>query len=411
MLAGLNHFIDHAFYLKIMPPYLPWHLLLVYLSGLLEIALGILLLIPKFTHIAAWGLIALLIAVFPANIHMAVNHELFPEYRAMTLWLRLPLQVVLMAFSYWYTLAVGPERDGPLPDPGAVLTSILMPLPAREYMRDARKTSQLNLSFEIHGTGNPILFLHGLGASIYSWRYLVPLAEQHQLIFIDLKGFGASPKPLDKPYSAQDQADLIHEFIVRHDLRNLVVVGHSFGGGVALLTALKLSGERSDRLSGLVLIDSAGYKQHLPGYINVLRTPILGPLLLDLLSSERQARSILRLAYYDRSKITREQVAAYAAPIDSPGGRHALVQTANQIIPPNIEEITSHYKNISVPTLILWGRQDRIVPLKIAQQLDVAITNSRLVILESCGHIPQEEKPTETIGIIAGFLMALNKPT
>jgi uncharacterized membrane protein len=109
VLAGFNHFINPGFYLKIMPPYLPWHLLLVYLSGFLEIALGILLPIPKFTHIAAWGLIVLLIAVFPANIHMALNHELFPEYRAMTLWLRLPLQFVLMALSYWSTLPVVPR--------------------------------------------------------------------------------------------------------------------------------------------------------------------------------------------------------------------------------------------------------------------------------------------------------------
>ena len=108
VLAGVNHFINPGFYLKIMPPYLPWHLLLVYLSGFLEIALGILLLIPKLTHIAGWGLIALLIAVFPANIHMAVNHELFPEYRAVSLWLRLPLQFVLMALSYWSTLPVVP---------------------------------------------------------------------------------------------------------------------------------------------------------------------------------------------------------------------------------------------------------------------------------------------------------------
>ncbi len=110
VLAGVNHFINPGFYLKIMPPYLPWHLVLVYLSGFLEIALGILLPIPKFTHLAAWGLIALLIAVFPANIHMAVNHELFPEYRAMTLWLRLPLQLVLMALSYWCTLPVVPRK-------------------------------------------------------------------------------------------------------------------------------------------------------------------------------------------------------------------------------------------------------------------------------------------------------------
>lgn len=107
VVAGFNHFINPNFYLKIMPPYLPWHLLLVYLSGVFEIVLGVLLLLPKFTHFAAWGLIALLLAVFPANIHMAINHELFPEYGAVSLWLRLPLQVVMMAWAYWYTLPVG----------------------------------------------------------------------------------------------------------------------------------------------------------------------------------------------------------------------------------------------------------------------------------------------------------------
>ena len=103
VLAGLNHFREQDFYLKIMPPYLPWHLFLVYLSGFFEIALGILLLIPRQGHLAAWGLIALLVAVFPANIHMAVNAELYPEFSSTALWARLPLQAILIAWAYWYT--------------------------------------------------------------------------------------------------------------------------------------------------------------------------------------------------------------------------------------------------------------------------------------------------------------------
>jgi uncharacterized membrane protein len=101
-LAGLNHFLNHEFYVRIMPPYMPWHLLLVYLSGVCEIVLGALLLVPKLERMAAWGLIALLIAVFPANIHMAVHPELFPTFSAMGLWIRLPLQAVLIAWAYWY---------------------------------------------------------------------------------------------------------------------------------------------------------------------------------------------------------------------------------------------------------------------------------------------------------------------
>jgi uncharacterized membrane protein len=102
VLAGLNHFRNPDFYVNIMPPYLPWHLFLVYLSGFFEIALGALLLVPRRERIAAWGLIALLVAVFPANIHMAIHAELYPEYSPIALWARLPLQGVLIAWAYWY---------------------------------------------------------------------------------------------------------------------------------------------------------------------------------------------------------------------------------------------------------------------------------------------------------------------
>ncbi len=103
VLAGINHFINADFYLRMMPSYLPAHLFLVYLSGVFEGVLGILLLIPKFTQLAAWGLIALLVAVFPANIFMAQHAELFSEFSRTALYLRLPVQIVLIAWVFWFT--------------------------------------------------------------------------------------------------------------------------------------------------------------------------------------------------------------------------------------------------------------------------------------------------------------------
>ncbi len=103
VLAGVNHFLRPEFYVRIMPPYLPWHLELVYLSGLFEVVLGILLLIPRFSSLAAWGLIALLVAVFPANVHMALNAPNYPAFHPILLWIRLPLQGVLIAWAYWFT--------------------------------------------------------------------------------------------------------------------------------------------------------------------------------------------------------------------------------------------------------------------------------------------------------------------
>jgi uncharacterized membrane protein len=115
ILGGLYHFINPALYLRMMPPYLPWHLFLVYLSGFFETALGSLLFAPRYTRLAAWGLIALLVAVFPANVQMAINPQQFPEIPPYALWLRLPLQAVLIAWAYTLTRSSSgsDERDRP----------------------------------------------------------------------------------------------------------------------------------------------------------------------------------------------------------------------------------------------------------------------------------------------------------
>ena len=101
--AGAYHFINPDFYVSIMPPYLPWRLELVYVSGILEMVLGAMLFVRQARVLAAWGLIALIIAVFPANIHMAVHPDLFPNFSPIALWARLPLQGVLIAWAYWLT--------------------------------------------------------------------------------------------------------------------------------------------------------------------------------------------------------------------------------------------------------------------------------------------------------------------
>ncbi len=101
--AGINHFRTPDSYVTMMPNYLPLHLELVYLSGIGEVTWGFLILVPKYTRIAAWSLIILLIVIFPANIHMALNPAEFPGIPPVALWLRLPLQGVLIFWAYWFT--------------------------------------------------------------------------------------------------------------------------------------------------------------------------------------------------------------------------------------------------------------------------------------------------------------------
>ncbi len=106
VIAGLNHFRAPEFYLPIMPPYLPWHSELIFLSGVAEVMIGVGLLVPRARVLAAWGAIALLVAVYPANIHQALADVQIgnpPHSVGALRWIRLPLQFVLMAWAYWHT--------------------------------------------------------------------------------------------------------------------------------------------------------------------------------------------------------------------------------------------------------------------------------------------------------------------
>ena len=273
------------------------------------------------------------------------------------------------------------------------------------FHQNNKLTNHINLYHESYGSGDPILLIHGFGGNTYSWHELIPiLSRKNRVLIVDLKGFGKSPKPKKSSYSVYEQARLIIRFIQKNDLKNLTLVGHSLGGAVSLVVALNLIMYEPGLLSKLILIDSVAYKQPLPGFIRTLRLPLLGPLILALISSERMCRSVLKLAYYDDGKISDTTVAAYAEPVDSKGGKHALIKTAKNIIPKDFENLYSSYDSIKIPTLIIWGREDEIVPLWVGERLNSKISDSKLIILEECGHIPHEEKPEETIEIISRFL-------
>jgi pimeloyl-ACP methyl ester carboxylesterase len=271
-------------------------------------------------------------------------------------------------------------------------------------MTNGQACSSTSLYTEVFGAGDPIICLHGLGASSFSWRHFIsPFSQNNKLILVDFKGCGKSPKPRDKHYSIEEKTDEIYKLILAENLRNLTLVGNSLGGAVALLLAIRLNEQKPRRLSRLVLIDSAGDKRYLPVHLKLIRS-ILGPAIIYLAPSKLAAKLVLRMCYFDKQKITCEQVEAYAAPMASLGGRHALLQTARQCIPPNVDELLSKVKTITVPTFILWGREDTVIPLKVGELLHQVIPNSTLNVIEQCGHIPQEEKPDETIALISKFL-------
>jgi pimeloyl-ACP methyl ester carboxylesterase len=275
----------------------------------------------------------------------------------------------------------------------------------QRFLDLVRIDTGVDLYHREHGSGEPILFIHGFGLSGYTWRYLMPtLAKDHRVISIDLRGHGESPKPKDTEYSVYDQARLIVQFILKSGLSHLTVVGHSLGGWVALVTSLYLAENDSERLRRLILIDSAGYPQRLPSFIRTLATPILGPLVAQLRPKSSQVRSALSFAYFNKRGLSEHTVETYAKALRLPGAANALIQTAKHFKDAELHKLIARYGTIPYPTLLIWGREDRVTPLEIGRNLHTAIPKSKLMVLDQCGHIPQEELPIQTLNIVQDFL-------
>jgi pimeloyl-ACP methyl ester carboxylesterase len=263
----------------------------------------------------------------------------------------------------------------------------------------------LRLWLEEAGDGDPILLIHGLGANSYSWRFLAPaLARTHHVLSVDLKGFGRSDKPIDNAYGVLDQARLLETLIRRKQLEHLTIAGHSFGGGVALALTVHLNLTRPATVNRLVLIDSIAYRQPMPLFIELLRTPVLAEVGLLTAPPELQAYKGLLAAYADPGKITWQAVRAYARPLYQEGGRHALLKTAQAILPANLSTLIAAYPTIEQPALLIWCAEDRVVPLGVGRRLARALPRAELAVLRQCGHVPQEEEPTRTLARFKSFL-------
>jgi pimeloyl-ACP methyl ester carboxylesterase len=273
------------------------------------------------------------------------------------------------------------------------------------YARLGPPDAPVKLFYREEGKGPPILLIHGFGASTYTWRHVAPeLAKTHRVIAVDLKGFGQSDKPFDERYSVFDQAALLAQLIEDKDLRDLTLVGHSFGGGIALLLALEANDRLGGRITRLVLLDSIAFPQQIPVFFRLLDVPLVSQLGVRMVPPSVQTRIALKIAYFDDSKIDPEEVETYAAPLKTAAGKHAIIHSARQIVPHDIVELSERYKTIELPTLIMWCDHDRIVPLEVGIKLRRTIPNSTLRLIGDCGHMPQEEQPESTLELLKGFI-------
>ena len=256
------------------------------------------------------------------------------------------------------------------------------------------------------GPGVPTyVLLHGFGASSFSWRTWAPtLAERGHVVLVDLKGFGRAARPDDGRYAPEDQANLVERLVRERDLHRVCLVGHSLGGGVALMTALRFHDTEPGRVQALVVVAGAAYRQKLPPFVALARWPRLGNLVVRLVGTRRLVRWVLRSVVHDRRGVHPAQVEGYAEPLDSDDALRCVWAAARSIVPSDLETWTARYPTLDVPTLVLWGALDRVVPLWVGRRLADELPDARLVVLDACGHIPAEERPEASLDALLTFL-------
>jgi pimeloyl-ACP methyl ester carboxylesterase len=270
------------------------------------------------------------------------------------------------------------------------------------------KIKPLKLAYIEYGLNHKktLILIHGFGESKYTWRFILKdLAKKYRVIAIDLKGFGESPKIKDKKYSVYDQAKILEKFIEEKNLKEVTLIGRSFGGGVALVLALmqeqKLLKFKIDKL---ILINTMCYRQNLPSMMRILKKPIIGYLGIHLINPKTIAKEAYKFAFSNDNLIPEDSIKESAKFLDLPLAKYAYKESVDDIIPDDIDYIENLYSKISIPTLIIWGRDDVSIPYKFGLRLHRAIKNSKLVIIPNVGHMPQEESPKKLLKIINRFL-------
>lgn len=272
-------------------------------------------------------------------------------------------------------------------------------VPHSEFSRFA-DIDRVRIHYQEKGVGTPLVLLHGFISSTYSWKDVFePLSRIFRVIAVDLKGFGFSGKP-DGDYTRRAQSQLITHLLDHLGIEKAWLGGNSMGGEVALNVAIT----NPNRVGGLILIDTAGFEVEgssslAPAYV---RIPFVGRILTALaLTSDKVVREGIEKCFFDDAKITADRVAYYYRPLTTRGGQLAALRARTQADQFPVEQ---HLSRVNARTLIIWGAEDAVIPLAAGRKMNSLIKDSKLVIIEECGHVPQEENPERVVDEIVSFI-------
>lgn len=245
----------------------------------------------------------------------------------------------------------------------------------------------------------PILLIHGTSSSLHTWDgWAEVLKRERRVIRPDLPGFGLTGPNATHDYSIETYVRFVVALLDSLQVKRVIIAGNSLGG----LVAWSVASAHPDRVERLILVDSSGYPpkpRSVPIGFRIARMPVLNRLMQNLLP-RRIIASSLENVYGDPSKVTPELVDRYRDMTLRAGNRAAVVHRLAQGYSGDLE----HLRALRLPTLILWGGQDRLVPPEHGQAFARDIPGAKLVMFEALGHVPQEEDPTITVAAVGAFL-------
>ncbi|MBX3421924.1 MAG: alpha/beta hydrolase [Pirellulaceae bacterium] len=245
----------------------------------------------------------------------------------------------------------------------------------------------------------PIVLLHGTGSSLHTFdAWVASLSKQKRVVRFDLPGFGLTGPFPDRDYAMDKYVAFVEAMLNNLEIHKCVLAGNSLGGNIAW----NVAASRPERVELLVLIDASGYPtaaKSVPIAFRLARVPVLNRLLTTITPRSLVQASVLNV-YANKAKVTETLVDRYFELTLREGNRQALgdrFRTAT-------ESKTNLIKQITQPTLIMWGAEDQLTPVDMAVRFEQDLSNDRLEILPGVGHIPMEEQPAESLAVLCSFL-------
>ena len=257
------------------------------------------------------------------------------------------------------------------------------------------------------GDGPVVLFIHGLTGSHRNWSHLVErLDSDHRVLVPDLFGHGASAKPMGD-YSLGAHAATLRDLLDRLGIDRVTLVGHSFGGGIAMQFCYLFP----ERVSRLVLVSSGGLGRSVSPLLRAATLPGAG-WVLPLITSgwvrgpgEALGRTLAKRGWQPSPDVT-EVWRGFTSLADA-DSRRAFLATTRSVIDPGGQTVTAHDRlpdAIKIPTLVVWGTRDRMIPAWHATTAQQVIADSRVVLFEGAGHFPHLDEPERFAELLRDFI-------